>query len=58
MRIMLGISTLIAAAILAGCGSDPKVDPADLVFSGGGIKYCSGKESPCPTLSSRCGTSF
>ncbi|NCG05825.1 MAG: amidohydrolase family protein, partial [Gammaproteobacteria bacterium] len=37
MRIMLGISTLIAAVILAGCGSDPKVEPADLVFSGGAV---------------------
>ena len=45
MRIMLVTLTLIATTILAGCNSEPPVEPADLIFAGGAI-FTSDPEQP------------
>ena len=45
MRIMLVTLTLIATTILAGCYSEPPVEPADLIFAGGAI-FTSDPEQP------------
>ena len=37
MRIMLVTLSLIATTILGGCGSEPAVEPADLIFAGGAV---------------------
>ena len=45
MRIMLVTLTLIATTMLAGCNSEPPVEPADLIFAGGAI-FTSDPEQP------------
>lgn len=45
MRIILVTLTLIATTILAGCSSEPSVEPADLIFAGGAV-FTSDPEQP------------
>ena len=45
MRIKLGIITLLVAVTLGGCDNEPKIEPADLIFSSGAV-FTSDPEQP------------